>query len=92
MTRVVRCVAHFNYFASTLLSGNYTFGEDLCQCTTYDTVGPYCERWRGASAALCYLKKSRKSKYCPGAKASSIFVGIYFTEDEIVCNKSECEY
>ena len=69
---------------------NNTLPEDACRCTAYGGAGPYCDRWKGYPD-WCWLKQSEQAQRCPGAIEDTP-TGVYFTEDEIVCNKSKREY
>ena len=61
-----------------------------CNCHYYnhvDSIGPYCSRWENEDTPFCYLSNELKGKFCPGAVQRENDE-IYWTEDEIVCNKS----
>ena len=60
-----------------------------CTCGYYsDTdVGPYCLKWSEEYPSYCYLAGREKAKNCPGAEESKR-KNIYWTKNELVCNKS----
>ena len=70
--------------------GNKTLPEDVCRCVAYDGAGPYCEQWWSDDPEWCYLKQSQQAQHCPGAIEGT--PGVYYTEDEIVCNKSKSKH
>ena len=83
-----------NDFVSILPLDIKTLADNVCKCTAYRTVGPYCEKWWAHSKEWCILKESLYSKYCPGAipMTSKGYAGVYYTDDKIICNKSKRKY
>ena len=74
--------------SSTANSSSYTLQN--CKCAHYEKhnlVGPYCATWISTDPPFCYVSGGSNASFCPGVALDKTS-GLYWTEDETVCNRS----